>query len=128
MSLLYMVGVFLFGAGCGLLLASIVGQYVKLIPDVPLAIVLGALGGVAALVLQKPLIMALTALGGAGIALAAAGALVGGCPIAAFPGGCGRTPLWNVAVYCAWLLLGFLGLKSQAQGARHRRRRDERDD
>jgi hypothetical protein len=124
MSLLYTVGVFLFGAGCGLLLASVIGQYVKGIPDVPLAIALSAVGGVAALVLQKPIIMALTALGGAGIALAAAGALVGGCPIEAFPGGCGRTPLWSIAVYCAWLLLAFLGLKSQAQGSRARRERE----
>jgi hypothetical protein len=98
---------------------------VKLLSEVPLAIALGALGGVAALVLQKPLIMVLTALGGAGVALAAAGALVGGCPMEAFPGGCGRAPLWNVAVYCAWLLLGILGLKAQAQGSRARRERDK---
>jgi hypothetical protein len=123
-SLLYLLGVFLFGAGFGGLLASVVLAHWPMVPEWPLVLVLALLGGVAALALQRPLITLATALSGAWLAVTAALGLLRGCAIEAWPQRC-VPPAWSLAVVAAWLLLGFLGLATQS---RHSRRHPARDD
>jgi hypothetical protein len=122
-SVLYPLGVFLFGAGFGLLMAAVVQQHAATLPIWPLFLVLGVLGGVAALALQRPLISLFTAFGGAWVLVACSAALVLGCPLETFPAGCVRSSPWALAVLGAWLLLGLFGFATQARLTRGRPRR-----
>ncbi len=119
-SLLYLVGVFLFGAAFGVLAASVLEQHVQGMPVRVLALVLAVLGGVAALTLQKPLITVFTAFGGAWIVVACVAALLAGCPIETFPGHCLRASSWALAIVGAWVFLGLFGLSTQMRLARGR--------
>jgi hypothetical protein len=125
-SALYLVGVFLFGAGFGLLIASLLQQHTPATLAWPLILVLAAIGGVAALVLQRPLIMLFTAFGGAWVVVAGTAAVVTHCPLQTFPEHCVRSSPWAFVILGAWLVLGFVGLaaQSRAPGRRSWRRHD----
>ena len=115
-SVLYVVGVFLFGAGFGLVLASTIQDVLHLaISPWPLLLLLGLLGGVAALVLQKPLIALFTAFGGAWVVVAASGALVLGCPLESFPTHCLRPSRAALLALVPWLVLGLIGFATQVR-------------
>jgi len=127
-SLLYTLGVFLFGAGFGLLVASVIQENLGGFSPWPLVVILALGGGVAALVLQRPLIKLFTALGGAWILVACAAALVAGCPLDSFPARCLRSSPWALALIGAWLVLSFLGFATQTRlPARQAERRAEPD-
>jgi hypothetical protein len=123
-SLLYLLGVFLFGAGFGVLVASVVLSHWPMTLEWPLILVLAVLGGVAALALQRPLITLATAFSGAWLAVTSVIGLLRGCAIEAWPHRC-VPPSWSLAVVGVWLLLGLFGLAAQS---RHSRRRPARDD
>ncbi len=125
-SVLYLLGVFLFGAGFGWLIASMITQHWAAPSGRVLAIVLACLGGLAALSLQKPLIMVSTALGGAWAALASLGVLLTGCPIDTFPARCVLASPWTLVILCAWLGLGLWGLVTQVRQRPRRSRTDRR--
>ena len=127
-SVLYLVGVFLFGAGFGLLIASLLQQHMHAPPAWPLALLLAAGGGVAALVLQRPLITLFTAFGGAWVVVAGAAAALADCPLPAFPAPCPRSSGWTLVILGAWIVLGFCGLLTQLQLPGRLRRRREDDD
>jgi hypothetical protein len=126
-SMLYMLGVFLFGAGFGLLLAPVIQQHAHVLPGWPLIIVLAVVGGIAALALQRPLITLFTAFGGAWIAVSGAVAAVAGCPLQTFPAHCVRAAPWAIGILVVWLVLGFFGIATQLQlkGGGPRRRDDD---
>jgi hypothetical protein len=127
-SVLYLVGVFLFGAGFGLLVASVIEQHVQGVPARPLLIILGIVGGVAALALQRPLITLFTAFGGAWVVVACVAALVAGCPLETFPAGCLRASPWVLVILATWLFLGLCGFATQTRFSRGRARRRAQDD
>jgi hypothetical protein len=119
-SLLYTLGVFLFGAGFGLLVASVIRENLGGFSPWPLVVILALGAGVAALAMQRPLIRLFTALGGAWILVASAAALVAGCPLDSFPARCLRSSPWVLALVGAWLVLSFLGFATQTRTtARH---------
>jgi hypothetical protein len=127
-SLLYLFGVFLFGASFGLLVASVVQQHMHAPPAWPLVVVLAAVGGVAALVLQRPLITLFTAFGGAWVVISGTAAAVAGCPLRSFPVNCVHASPWAFVILVAWLFLGFVGLATQSQLSRRRTKRREHED
>jgi hypothetical protein len=127
-SILYNVGVFLFGAGFGLLAAVTIQQHISTQPIWPFMIILGIAGGVAALALQRPLITLFSAIGGAWIAIATIGALITGCVPSEFPARCPRAAPWALLVLGAWLLLGIFGLAAQMRQARGRKRFEKEDE
>jgi hypothetical protein len=123
-SVLYAVGVFLFGAGFGLLLGSVVQQHLHTLPVWPVSLVLAVIGGIAALALQRPLITLFTAFGGAWIVVAGVTSAVAHCPLETFPAHCVRASPWAAAIVIAWLVLGFFGLASQSRLGEGRPRRE----
>lgn len=127
-SVLYLVGVFLFGAGFGLLVASLLQQHLHAPAAWPLTLVLAAAFGVAALVLQRPLITLFTAFGGAWVVVAGVAAAIAGCPLATFPAHCLRSSPWAFVILGAWIVLGFSGLATQSQISGRHRRRGKDDD
>jgi hypothetical protein len=127
-SVLYLVGVFLFGAGFGVLVASVIQQHMHAPSTWLLAVVLAAVGGVAAVVLQRPLITLFTAFGGAWVVVAGIASAIADCPLKTFPAHCVRASPWALVILVAWVVLGFLGLATQSQLRRGRvQRRDEKD-
>jgi hypothetical protein len=127
-SVLYLVGVFLFGAGFGLLIASLLQQHMHAPPAWPLTLLLAAVGGVAALVMQRPLITLFTAFGGAWVVVAGVAAAIAGCPLETFPAHCLSSSRWALVILGAWLVLGICGLVTQARLSSGRRPRREDDD
>jgi len=127
-SVLYLLGVFLFGAGFGLLVASLLQQHLHAPPAWPLTLLLAAVGGVAALVLQRPLITLFTAFGGAWVVVAGVAAAIAGCPLQTFPAHCLDSSRWALVILGAWLVLGFCGLVAQSQLSGGRRPRKTDDD
>ena len=127
-SLLYFLGVFLFGAGFGLLIASVIQQHLHAQLAWPVIAVVAAVGGVAALVLQRPLITLFTAFGGAWVVVSGTAAAVAGCPLRSFPANCVHPSPWALVILVAWLVLGFIGLATQFQLSRQRGRRREAED
>jgi hypothetical protein len=124
---LYILGVFLFGAGFGLLVASLLFQSWPAVPQWPVAIILCVLGGVAAVALQSPLIKLLTAFSGAWIVIASAAFLLTGQSLNGLPPRSVVSSFWIMVIYGAWLLLGALGLSAQMQIARRRRTVEEQE-
>jgi hypothetical protein len=128
-SVLYLLGVFLFGAGFGLLVATTIQDSLHLVaPTWPLLIGLGVLGGIAALILQRPLIKLFTAFGGAWILVTCFGALLLGCPLETFPAGCARSSPSAPAILVVWLVVGVLGYAAQSRmppPPKERRRRKD---
>jgi len=124
-SVLYLVGVFVFGAGFGALVASAILQSWPALPAWPLVIVFVLLGGFAALGLQRPLIMVFTAFGGAWGLVSAVAALSSGCSLETLPSRCPISAFGAPVALGAWLLVSLLGLATQA---RHSRRSHDRAD
>jgi hypothetical protein len=125
-SVLYLLGVFLFGAGFGSMVASALLQSWPQLSAWPTVLILALLGGAAALALQRPLIMIFTAFGGAWVVVSGVAALVGGCPLESLPSRCPITTLGGAPVALGiWLVLSLLGLASQGRHPRRDKRHDE---
>jgi hypothetical protein len=112
---LYWVGVFLFGAGFGLIVASALAPQLHEGSGRVLELILAVVGGIAALVLQRAAITLFTALGGAWVAVTCFAALVASCPLATFPARCARAVHWAPVVLGAWLCLSLLGIVAQSR-------------
>ncbi len=120
-SVLYVVGVFLLGAGVGVIVASALPAHA--LPGAAgwvLPLVLAVIGGVAALALQRPAISLFTALGGAWVTVNAVAAWLVGCPVQTFPARCPAVLAWAGVVLVAWVVLGILGVIAQWSGPRKR--------
>jgi len=120
-TLLYKVGVFLFGAGAGVLAASIVVSAAGWHYPILIRLLSGIAGGVLTLVLERPLVSVLSALAGSWGVVFGAFRLLGwwhvtsGAPFA-------QSRL-GLAVAC-WLLLGLIGAGVQLRaGGKHRKER-----
>jgi hypothetical protein len=126
-TLLYLLGVFLFGAGFGLLVASVILQNWPAIPQWFAVIILGVLGGAAAVALQSPLIKLFTAFSGAWVVIASFVGLLSGQSLGTYPFRIAASPIMTLAIYGAWLLLGAFGTSIQMRLARRRRAMEDQE-
>jgi hypothetical protein len=120
-TVLYKLGVFLLGAGAGILVASIVLASTNWHHPVIIRLVAAIAGGILTLALERPLVSILSALAGAwGIVLGAFG-LLGWYHVTAGT----RTPYANYGLMIAcWLALGLIGAGVQLRSGRGKKKAD----
>jgi hypothetical protein len=112
---LYWVGVFLFGVGFGLIVASALEPQLHTGSGWVLELVLAVVGGIAALVLQRVAIVLFTAIGGAWVAVTGGAALLARCPLETFPAHCARAVPWAPVILGAWVCLSLVGVVAQSR-------------
>jgi hypothetical protein len=122
-TVLYSVGVFFFGAGFGLIVASALEPQFHIASTRVLEFVLAVVGGIAALALQRAAITLFTAFGGAWVAVTCVAALVASCPLATFPARCARAVPWAPVILGACVCLGLVGVAAQSRQSPGRRKR-----
>jgi hypothetical protein len=120
-TILYWAGVFLLGAGFGLIVGFALEPQITSVAPRLLELVLAVLGGVVALALQRPVIALFTAFGGASVAVNAIAALLASCPLETFPARCERVAPWTAFILGAWVILGVVGAATQWRHAARRR-------
>jgi hypothetical protein len=118
-SLLYKVGVFLVGAGAGIVLAGILITVFAWHYPVLICVVAAVIGGLLTLLLERVLVSVLTALAGAWGVVFGVGRLLGGQSAA------GRPPehLWLLTA--AWAVTAILGMAVQLRGKRRDKKQED---
>ncbi len=120
---LYWVGVFLFGVGFGLIVASALEAQLHVGSGRLLELVLAVVGGIAALALQRGAITLFTAIGGAWVAVTCVASLVARCPLETFPARCPRAVPWAPVILGACVCLSLVGVVAQSRQSQGRRQR-----
>ncbi len=124
-AVLYKVGVFLLGAGAGMLIAGLVVAGTGNTPHILVLVAAGIVGGLITLLLQRTLVSILTAFGGAWGVAAGVFHLAGWYDLSAGYLGLAAlrasAPHFGLMVIC-WIVLGILGSIAQLAGRRKRRR------
>lgn len=118
---LFAIGVFIAGAGLGIVVGGAIGTLLGASNEVTLIIVVVCLvaGGLIALVLQKLMIIISTAFSGAGAMIAGAGLIF---PAVAVLNNPQPESSAGIIAFVIWLVLGILGFSFQFRASEHWRR------
>lgn len=119
--LLFAIGVFLAGAGLGIVVGGALGTLLGASNEVTLIIVVVCLvaGGLIALVLQKLMIIISTAFSGAGAIIAGAGLIFPAVAVLSNPQ---PESSAGIIAFVIWLVLGIMGFSFQYRSSEHWRR------